>query len=158
MLELSSPSFDNGALIPERFTKEHGNLMPALDWRGAPDGTESYVLIVEDPDAPKGTVRHLAVADIGPEVRGLDEGATLDNFTVCTNVFGDAGWGGPRPPAGHGPHHYHFRLMALDVPTVAVSGGADPAELIRAIDGHVVEEAEIVGIYENKDERPGRRC
>jgi Raf kinase inhibitor-like YbhB/YbcL family protein len=150
MLQLTSPSFDDGSTIPERFTKERGNVMPAFDWRGAPEGTESYVLIVEDPDTSKGTVRHLAVAEIGREVAGLEEGQSLGDFTVCRNVFGENAWGGPRPPAGHGPHHYHFKLMALDVPTLAVETGDDPRDLLRAIDGHVVDQAEIIGIYENK--------
>lgn len=148
MLQLSSPSFEDGGRMPDRFARESGNVMPALDWHGAPDGTESYALIVEDPDAPKGIVRHLAVAEIGRERRGIDEGEPLDEFIVCRNVFGEEGWGGPRPPAGDDPHHYHFKLMALDVATLPVATGDDPADLLRAIDGHVVEEAELVGTYQ----------
>lgn len=149
--EITSPAFADGGAMPGRHAKEHGNVLPALDWRGAPEGTESYALIVEDPDAPRGTVTHLAMCDIGIEHPGLVEGQRLDGFTVCRNVFGDTGYGGPRPPAGHGPHHYHFRVMALDVPTLAVTTGDEPAALMRALDGHVVAEAEIIGVYENKD-------
>jgi len=148
MLELSSPSFADGGAIPDRFAKEGGNVLPAFDWHGAPEGTESYALIVEDPDAPKGIVRHLAIAELGPEMRGLNEGQPLDEFTVCRNVFGDAGWGGPRPPAGDAPHHYHFRLLALDVPTLPVATGDPAVDLVHAVEGHVVDEAEIVGLYQ----------
>lgn len=153
--EVSSSSFADGAVMPDRHAKEHGNVLPALDWRGAPEGTESYAVIVQDPDAPRGTVTHLAVCDIGPEHPGLLEGERLDILTVCTNVFGDTGYGGPRPPAGHGPHHYHFKVLALDVPTLNVRTGDDPEVLLRAADGHVVAEAEIVGLYENKDTANG---
>jgi Raf kinase inhibitor-like YbhB/YbcL family protein len=141
--------------MADKHAKEHGNVLPALDWRGAPEGTESYAVSVWDPDAPNGAVTHLAVCDIGPEHPGLAEGQDLAAFTVCTNVFGDTAYGGPRPPGGHGPHHYHFKVLALDVPALDVRTGDDPQALLQAADGHVVAEAEIVGIYENKDERHG---
>ena len=147
--EVSSPSFADGGALPDIHARDHGNVLPALDWRGAPEGTESYAVIVRDPDAPQGTVTHLAVCDIGPEHPGLVEGQDLASFTVCTNVFGDTSYGGPRPPAGHGPHHYHFKVRALDVPTLDVRTGDDPQAMIRAAEGHVVAEAETVGIYEH---------
>ena len=149
---VSSPSFIDGGPLPDVHAKDHGNVLPALDWGGAPEGTESYAVIVEDPDAPNGTVTHLAVCDIGAEHPGLTEGQDLSLYTACTNVFNDPGYGGPRPPAGHGPHHYHFRVLALDVPALDVVTGDDPHALRRAADGHVVAEAEIVGTYENKGE------
>jgi Raf kinase inhibitor-like YbhB/YbcL family protein len=123
---VTRPSFQNGALMPDVHAKEHGNVSPALDWSGAPDGTESYAIIVRDPDAPKGTVTHWAVADIPAQQLGVVEGDDLSAFTVLSDVFGDSGYGGPRPPAGDDPHHYHFRVLAL------------------------VAEAETIGIHENE--------
>ncbi|WP_294393336.1 YbhB/YbcL family Raf kinase inhibitor-like protein [uncultured Sphingomonas sp.] len=150
--QVSSPSFSDQGDMPAIHAREHGNVLPALDWGGAPVGTEGYAVIVQDPDAPAGTVTHLAVCDIGAEHPGLAEGQDLSRYTLCANVFGEQAYGGPRPPAGHGPHHYHFKVFALDVPTLDVVTGDDPRALLRAMDGHVVAEAEIVGIFENKGE------
>lgn len=150
--EISSPAFDNGGVIPGKHVKEHGNVSPALDWRGAPEGTESYALIVEDPDAPNGTFRHWAVCDIPVQQLGLEEGQDLGEFTVCTNDFGDRAYDGPRPPAGHGPHHYHFKLAALDVELLDVRADADALAMWKAAEGHIVAEAEIIGMYESQGE------
>ena len=158
MLELSSPSFANGDALPDLSAREHGNVLPALAWRGAPERTESYLLIVEDPDAPAGTVRHLALAGIGRERSGLGEGEPLDGFIVGRNVFDETGWGGPRPPAGDGPHHYHFRLFALDVATLPLASGATPDEMLGAAEGHVLDQAELIGTYEVKALGPVNRA
>jgi Raf kinase inhibitor-like YbhB/YbcL family protein len=148
---VSSPCFADGGPLADLHAKQHGNVLPALDWYGAPNGTESYALIVEDRDAPNGTVTHLAIGDIGREQPGLAEGQELSAFTVCTNVFGDTGYGGPRPPSGEKPHRYYFRVLALDVPTLNVRTGDAPQALLLATQGHVVAEATMVGTYENRD-------
>jgi len=158
MLELSSPSFADGDILPDRFAKDYGDILPALRWTGAPAATASYVLIVQDPDTPHGTVCHLALGGIGVERTGLEEGEPLDRFLICRNVYGDTGWGGPRPPAGDGAHHYHFRLLALDTPTLAVESGAATEDLIRATEGHVIAEAELIGRYETKALGPVNRA
>ena len=150
--EISSPSFTNGGTLPDRHAKDHGNVSPALDWRGAPEGTESYTLIVQDSDATRGTATHWAVCDIPPQQPGLAEGQATTTLAVCANVYGDDAYGGPRPPAGAGPHHYHFKVMALDVPTLGITNGDDPAAMLRAAEGHVVAEAEIVGLFATKGE------
>src|SRR5690606_5678044 len=113
---LESPAFENGQTIPEAYVREGGNLSPPLRWSGAPAGTRSFLLVVEDPDAPRGVFRHWAVYDIVAERTELPEGtAGPERFRQGVNDFGNDRYDGPRPPKGHGIHHYHFRLSALDV-------------------------------------------
>src|SRR5438094_9131345 len=115
-LTLRSPAFNDGERIPDRHARNHGNVSPPLQWSGEPDGTRSFVLVVEDPDAPRGLFRHWAAFDISPDRHRLDEGAggRGDALSQGANDFGDTGYDGPQPPQGHGPHHYHFRIAALD--------------------------------------------
>ena len=113
---LSSPDFADGAPIPRRFTGDGENVSPALEWRDPPTGTKSFALIVEDPDAPSGTFRHWGIYDIPAGLQGIEEGGG-DVFPAATTDAGRQSYCGPRPPQGHGPHHYHFRLGALDMTT-----------------------------------------
>jgi Raf kinase inhibitor-like YbhB/YbcL family protein len=123
-----------------------------LRWSGVPDGTRSFVLIVEDPDAPSGTFRHWATYNIPPDRRELAEsvetGPDGRALRYAANDFGNARYDGPEPPHGHGPHHYHFRLAALDVPSLSVPAQAGADRLWREARKHVIEEAELVGVYE----------
>lgn len=146
---LRSPAFVDGAPIPRKYSHEGDNLAPPLQWENAPPGTRSYALIVEDPDAPRGTFRHWGVYNIGGDHQGLPEGA--DAALGCAvNDFGRRDWDGPEPPRGHGVHHYHFRLAALDVDTLPVPAGAKVADLWKACQGHVLGEAALVGTYERQ--------
>src|SRR5688572_18075434 len=125
-LSISSTAFADGQRIPRPYTRDGGNVSPPLQWSGAPAKTRSFAVIVEDPDAPRGTFRHWAAYDIPPDQHGLEEdsGAALPatpgmrgTFRMVTNDFGATRYDGPQPPPGHGTHHYHFRLFALDVPS-----------------------------------------
>ncbi len=144
---LSSSAFVDGAPIPRRFTGDGENVSPALEWRDPPTGTKSFALIVEDPDAPNGTFRHWGIYDIPAGLQGIAEGSG-DVFPAATTDAGRQSYGGPRPPQGHGPHHYHFRLGALDIDHLDVSPTATVAEMWQAAKPHLLGEAAIVGIYE----------
>jgi Raf kinase inhibitor-like YbhB/YbcL family protein len=150
-LTLNSPAFAQNQRIPDRFSRDGGNVSPPIEWQGAPAETRSYALIVEDPDAPKGTFHHWALYNVPARVQRLAEGAGSrkpDRSTqVAANDFGDRHYDGPQPPPGHGTHHYHFRLFALDVAQLRVPGNASAQDVLEAARAHALAEAEIVGTY-----------
>jgi Raf kinase inhibitor-like YbhB/YbcL family protein len=145
-----SPAFTRDHPIPKLFSRDGGNISPAIVWEDEPAGTRSYALVVEDPDAPKGMFRHWAAYDIPAESNGLPEGAGADAQKVHMGVndFGNTRYDGPQPPPGHGTHHYHFRLFALDVPSLDVPQKSSVQEILAAAQQHALAEAEIVGTFE----------
>jgi Raf kinase inhibitor-like YbhB/YbcL family protein len=149
-LQVKSPAFAEGSTIPRKYTGDGENLSPPLHWSGAPSGTRSFALICEDPDAPSGTFRHWAVANIGPDQNGLSEGfgERPEGCAFARNDFGHATYDGPLPPRGHGVHHYHFRVAALDVDRIDASPDASAEELWREVSPHILEVAETVGTYQ----------
>jgi Raf kinase inhibitor-like YbhB/YbcL family protein len=151
-LQLTSPAFEQGGEIPKKYTFDGDNVSPPLRWRGTPDGVQSFVLLCNDPDAPGGIFRHWAAYDIPAHWTELAEGhgpETLGNgFKQAINDFGAPGYAGPRPPEGHGVHHYHFRLMALSEPSLPAAPDASCAEVEAIAERHVFAEAELVGTYE----------
>jgi hypothetical protein len=148
---LSSPAFSNGQAIPAKYTCDGENLSPPLRWSGAPNETRGFVLIVEDPDAPSGMFRHWAVYDLPADVTALPEGigspGSAETLDQGVNDFGHANYDGPCPPRGHGTHHYHFRLAALDTSRLVVSPGAKVADIWRAGEPHILAQTELVGTY-----------
>ena len=149
--QVFSSAFADGGWIPELHSCEGADISPSLEWSGAPVETRSFVLIVEDPDAPSGVWRHWLLYDIGPRIQALPQGFRPGSLGVSgTNDFGKLGYGGPCPPKGHGPHRYFFRLAALRVPTVGLPAGAKPAELMEAFKGHVLAEAQFMGRFERR--------
>jgi Raf kinase inhibitor-like YbhB/YbcL family protein len=152
MLTLSSTAFGQDQRIPPRFARDGDNLSPPLEWHGAPQGTKSYALVVEDPDAPSGTFRHWAVYDIPGGTTALAEGSGSGKSAVArhvaTNDFGDRHYDGPQPPSGSGVHHYHFRLFALDVPQLKLPGNASAHDVLDAARAHSLAQADLVGTYE----------
>jgi Raf kinase inhibitor-like YbhB/YbcL family protein len=148
MLKLTSPDFQHDGPIPARFTCEGDDATPRLEWSGVPAGTRSLALIVDDPDAPdpaapKMTWVHWVVFDIPPTA------TQVDGARQGKNDWKRIGWGGPCPPIGR--HHYHFKLYALDAELKL--DAPTKAELERAMIGHVIEKAELVGTYQ-KGQRP----
>lgn len=145
-MELRSPAFENEARIPKQYTRDGQETSPPLEWHDVPDGTESFALICEDPDAPKEEpFVHWVVGNIPGKVREAREGESPG--VEGMNDFGLTGYGGPMPPEGHGPHHYHFRLYALD--TVFDYGkGVTKNSLQADIEDHIIAQAELTGIYE----------
>jgi Raf kinase inhibitor-like YbhB/YbcL family protein len=149
-LTLSTSAFKPGGEIPRQHTCEGADQSPALTWSGAPAGTKSFALIADDPDAPVGTWVHWVVYDLPGDATGLPQGVPAKD-TVSgdgkqgVNDFRKVGYGGPCPPPGK-PHRYFFKLYALDAPT-KLQARAIKAEVLRAIEGHVLAQAELMGTY-----------
>lgn len=153
-LAIRSSAFEPGHAIPRRHTGDGEDISPPLSWSGVPEGTAELALIVDDPDAPTAEPWvHWILTGIPASVSGLPEG--FHGASVPTghaglvqgkNSWGTIGYRGPAPPRGHGVHHYHFRLYALDTP-LGLAPGSDKAAVVRAIDGHGLAQAEIVGTY-----------
>jgi Raf kinase inhibitor-like YbhB/YbcL family protein len=148
-MKLVSSAFDDGAAIPRRFTCDGENLSPPLQWSGAPAGTLSFVLLCDDPDAPAGTWHHWAAYDIPPAVTELAVDAAQNaKLKPAVNDFRKVGYGGPCPPHGHGPHHYHFRLLALSTDQLQVKANASCRDIEREARKYAIAEAILVGLYE----------
>jgi Raf kinase inhibitor-like YbhB/YbcL family protein len=154
-LKITSPAFDVNGKIPPRFTADGANVSPALAWTNVPRGTKSLVLILEDSDAASPEpFAHWVVYRIPPAISGIPEGVppgdTLDDPPSAVhgvNTLDVRGYSGPSPPRGHGPHHYHFRLYALDT-MIEAEPGLTRAELMDLVRGHVISAAEVVGTYQ----------
>ncbi len=150
---LESPAFDEGQKIPRKYSRGGENISPPLVWKGAPAGTKSFVLVMEDPDAPAKTFRHWGLYNIAPERSALPEaftaGVRTESIGWGVNGFGEAQYDGPQPPKGHGVHHYHFRLAALDVDTLHLGSRARVEEIWKEARPHILAEAELIGTFEN---------
>ena len=146
---LTSSAFQDGETIPRQFTCDGNDLAPPLAWSEAPEGTRSFVLIMEDPDAPHGAFTHWLLYDIPATTTELQEQA---GCTALPNSFGRAAYGGPCPPSGHGPHRYVFTLYAIDVPALEMHGRTR-ASLDRALRGHTLATARLTGRYERDRKR-----
>lgn len=153
-LQIHSPAFEPGQRIPKKFTGEGEDVSPALTWVGVPDGAVELALIMDDPDAPAGTWVHWVIGKIPATATGLKEGvaktATPDDPTGAVqgkNSWPKTGYNGPMPPRGHGPHHYHFKLYALDT-TLSLSPTFTKDDLLAAMEGHVLAQAELMGTYQ----------
>jgi len=142
-LQIASPAIADGATIPTQFTCSGANQSPPLSWSGVPQGTKSLALLVEDPDAPAGTFVHWVVYDIPPSSGGFKPGAA--DGKEGANGMGADKYMGPCPPPGK-PHHYHFRLFALDWNPNLEANPTGQA-LRGAMTGHIIESAELVGIF-----------
>jgi Raf kinase inhibitor-like YbhB/YbcL family protein len=144
-IQLTSPAFQPDQAIPQKFSCDGQNVSPALDWKDAPLNTVSLALIVDDPDAPSGTFTHWVLYNIPPTQAGLAEGVSGVG-TGGPNGRGSETYTGPCPPAGK-PHHYHFKLYAADIPP-DLPGGLKPAQLLNKLQGHILAQAELIGLYQ----------
>ena len=147
-LELTSSAFQNGQPIPVRYTCDGENRSPSLSWSDPPQGTKSFALVIDDPDAPSGTFRHWGVFDIPASARSIGGGQGVG--TEVTNDFGKLGYGGPCPPKGHGPHHYHFKLFALDRVKLNIAAGPKVLDVETEAGKHAIAQGDLVGTYERK--------
>jgi Raf kinase inhibitor-like YbhB/YbcL family protein len=154
-LIVRSTAFDSGKPIPRRHTGEGEDVSPPLTWVAPPAGTKELALIMDDPDAPSPQPWvHWVLYKIPPAVTSLGEGiarsedpASPAGAAQGLNSWPSIGYRGPMPPKGHGVHHYHFKLYALDA-ELPRKAGMDKAALLKAMSGHVLAEGELVGTYE----------
>ncbi|MBI4248514.1 MAG: YbhB/YbcL family Raf kinase inhibitor-like protein [Elusimicrobia bacterium] len=153
-LSLKSSAFKRDEFIPKKYSCEGQDVSPQLSWTGAPEGTRSFSLIMDDPDAPPGTWVHWVLYDLPSGRSSLDEGIpkkeTLDSGAkhgLCwgVNDFDRVGYYGPCPPPGR-PHRYVFKLYALET-ELGLAARATKAELLRAMQGHILAQAELTGLY-----------
>ena len=144
---ISSPDISEGKTVPKEFTCDGLNISPELVWKDAPAGAKSLVLIVEDPDAPSGTFTHWVVYDIPATAVMFAKNALPSGVKQGLTDFGNARYGGPCPPKGHGEHRYYFMLKALDVPSLGIRDNAKRAEVEKAMKGHALAEARFMGKY-----------
>lgn len=143
-MKITSPEFENNGFMPKKFTCQGQNVNPALLIEGIPSKTKSLALIVEDPDASIGTWVHWAVYDI-PLTTKIEEDSVPGDLAI--NDFRRKEYGGPCPPSG--THRYFFKLYALDT-KFELQQDAGKMELERAMEGHILEKAEIVGLYKRQ--------
>jgi Raf kinase inhibitor-like YbhB/YbcL family protein len=149
-LKLTSTAFQPDATIPKKHTCEGQDVSPPLTWTNPPVGTKALVLILDDPDAPDGTWVHWVLYDLPGDARSLSENLPKTNELANgarqgRNDFPGIGYGGPCPPPGPA-HRYFFKLYALDA-KLDLSPGASKAEVEKAMKGHILREAHLVGRY-----------
>ncbi|MGH9483331.1 MAG: YbhB/YbcL family Raf kinase inhibitor-like protein, partial [Terriglobales bacterium] len=150
-LRLSSPAFTNNQAIPKSNSCDGDNTSPVLRWDGVPPGTQSLALVLRDPDAPAGEFYHWLLYDLPASVSALPSGKYhAAKFPLGglqgENGFGDLGYGGPCPPLG-APHHYIFTLFALNQASLGLPPGASSDDLTTAMQGKVLAQAKLVGLY-----------
>lgn len=148
LFELTTTAWQAGERIPSPYTCSGADRSPALAWTAPPEGTASFALVFDDPDAPGKTWVHWLVWNLPPTARGLPEGlaATAPGAVQGTTDFGTFGYGGPCPPEGHGLHRYFVRLYALDT-TLGLAPAATRAELDAAMKGHVLASTQLMGTF-----------
>lgn len=147
---LTSPAFAEGGTIPNPFTCEGRDVSPVLRWSNPPQGTQSFILICDDPDAPVGTWVHWVLFNLPPETRELPEGLpTQDTLPNCArqglNDFKRVGYGGPCPPPGS-PHRYYFKLYALNT-MLDLKPRVTKSQVLEAAKGHVLGETQLMGRF-----------
>ncbi len=153
-LTITSPQFANNGSIPARYTCDGEQVSPPLSISGAPEGTKSLALIMEDPDVPKqlkpdGMFDHWVLFNIPPETSAIPSGGTVG--VAGANGAGKNAYTGPCPPPQYEPstHRYFFKLYALDT-DLALSAGASKADVEKVMQGHILGEAQLVGTYKRK--------
>ena len=155
-MKLTSPSFENQGDIPKKHTCDGQDVSPALAWTGAPQGTKSFVLIVDDPDAPdpanpRMTWVHWVLYNLPADAGSLSEGVEEKDLPKGTlqglNDWKKTGFGGPCPPIGK--HRYFHKLYALDIVLPDLKQPTK-AKLEKAMEGHVLSKTELVGLYQRK--------
>lgn len=151
-IKLTSEAFADNGMMPPKYTCDGDNVSPPLKWEGVPEKAKMLALIADDPDAPNGTWTHWLLFNLSASAKELPENIPPENqpasvATHGTNDFKKLGYGGPCPPSG--THRYFFKLYALDV-ELKLDAGATKDELLKAMEGHVLAEGQLVGKYEKK--------
>ncbi len=151
-LTISSTAFGSGATIPLQYTCDGIDSSPPLQWSDVSQDTQSFVLIMDDPDAPGGTFVHWVLYNVPATTTMLAEAVSLSGSLPAgslegINDFGALGYSGPCPPSGEN-HRYYFRLYALDV-TLGLAAGAERSEVDQAMSGRILAEAVLMGTFSN---------
>ncbi|PYL01571.1 MAG: YbhB/YbcL family Raf kinase inhibitor-like protein [Verrucomicrobia bacterium] len=146
-ISIASPAFQSGAEIPAKFTCNGANVNPELKISGVPNQATSLVLIVDDPDAPRGLFTHWIVWNLDLKTTDIAENSAPAGGIQGTNDFGKRNYGGPCPPSG--THRYFFKVFALDT-KLELKPSARRAELDAAMKGHVLAQGELMGRYSHK--------
>ncbi len=148
-IKLTSTAFAEGGMIPRQYTCDGKDMSPPLAWSGVPTTAKTLALISDDPDAPVGTWVHWVLFNLPASVQGLPENVPttktlLNGARQGTNDFGRIGYGGPCPPSG--THRYYFKLNALDT-ELKLDAGATKAQVLKAMEGHVLAQGQLMGRY-----------
>ncbi len=151
-MHLKSSAFNNGEMIPGKYTCDGTNVSPSLEWASVPADTQSFALVCDDPDAPMGTWVHWVYYDIPAGVKHLPENVAPSEHppsggTHGVNDFRKTGYGGPCPPGG--THRYYFKIYALDV-MLNLPSGATKKEILTAMRGHILGQAKLMGKYKRQ--------
>jgi len=151
-IKITSSAFEEGGLIPPKYTCDGSDISPPLQWEAVPEGTKSIALISDDPDAPVGTWVHWVLFNLPAETKELAENippdSTLPNEArQGTTDFGRIGYGGPCPPSG--THRYFFKIYALDT-EVDLAAGANKPDLLKAMEGHILAQGQLIGKYKRQ--------
>lgn len=152
-LTLTSPAFGNQEKIPEKYVCHGDNVSPPLAWTTPPAGTQSLALVLDDPDAASVVgyvwdhwiIFNLPAESVGLPEKVADKPELPDGSLQGTNSFGHTAYGGPCPP-GSAAHHYTFTLYALDA-TLGLKAGATKADVLKAMEGHILQQSQLVGLY-----------
>jgi len=151
-IKITSSAFEDGGLIPAKYTCDGADISPPLQWEAVPEGTKSIALICDDPDAPMGTFVHWVIFGLPAEERELAENIPSDETLPSgakqgVSDFGRIGYGGPCPPSG--THRYFFKIYALDT-EIALAAGASKRELLGAMEGHILGQGQLIGKYKRQ--------
>lgn len=148
-MEIKSSAFESGEMIPGKYTCDGQDISPQLEWTDFPDAVKSFAIVSDDPDAPVGTWVHWVYYDIPADTTNLSENMPPENNpkiggTQGINDFRRIGYGGPCPPGG--THRYFFKIYALDT-VLNLDPGLDKKQLLKAMEGHILDQAELMGRY-----------
>ena len=151
-MQITSSAFTESNVIPAKYTCDGQDISPPLEWKNIPTGTKSFALISDDPDAPVGTWVHWVIYNIPPDTTIFDENIPREKefkngMRQGSNDWPKIGYGGPCPPSG--THRYYFKLYALDT-MLGLIPGAAKAQLIQAMKGHILAEAQLMGKYSRR--------
>jgi Raf kinase inhibitor-like YbhB/YbcL family protein len=153
---LSSPAFEMGEPTPVKYTCDGDNISPPLTWNNPPENTRSFVLVVDDPDAPGGTWTHWLLYNIPPSMNRLPENFAMGGQIVLEgrNSFNHVKYDGACPPIGS-THMYHFNLFALDQ-MLDLPAGVTRDQVFEQIQDHIIDNAELTGSYARQEARTAR--
>ncbi len=151
-MKIISSAFDEGAMIPEKYTCDNIDISPPLKWSSIPEGTKTFAIICDDPDAPMGTWVHWVIYNLPADINELSENIPPSEILTNgakqgRNDFGKIGYGGPCPPGG--THRYYFKVYALSK-ELMVESGITKSELLKAMEGYILSEGKLMGRYKRR--------